>query len=87
LDNITIYNTDNIINPNINLNTIITAKLRKLAILIKYTQKNKKLFLKGINKYKNEGIIPLSYNITRIPLNNITRWNSTYYIIKVTLNL
>ena len=80
--------TDNISNNNnIDSNIIITTKLRKLATLIKYTQENKKLFLEGINKYKNEGIIPLNYNITRIPLDNATRWNSTYYMIKIALDL
>jgi len=82
-----INNTANTINPDTNSNITITAKLRKLATHIKYTQENKKLFLEGINKYKNEGIIPLNYNITRIPLDNLTRWNSTYYMIKVALDL
>jgi hypothetical protein len=29
----------------------------------------------------------LLYNITKIPLDNTTRWNSTYYMIKVALDL
>ena len=57
--------TDNTNNNNIDSNITITAKIRKIATLIKYTQENKKLFL--------EGIISLNYNITRIPLDNVTR--------------
>jgi hypothetical protein len=43
--------------------------------------------LEGIEKYKKEGIINDDYNITQIPIDNITRWNSTYYMIKTALEL
>ena len=79
---------------NINNNTIINTtsdsiitKIRKLATLVKYTQENRKLFIEDIDKYKKEGIIPSNYNINRIPLDNSTRWNSTYFMIKTALEL
>ncbi|KAI8622836.1 hypothetical protein F5Y19DRAFT_468980 [Xylariaceae sp. FL1651] len=65
----------------------ITFKLRKLITSIKYTQENRKLFKEGIEKYKREGFILLNYNKTIIPLDNKTRWNSTYYMIEASLTL
>ena len=78
-------NNDN--NNNNNTDVSIITKVRKLATLIKYTAENKKLLLEGINKYKKECLIPLNYNKTRIPLDNATRWNSTYNMISTTLEL
>jgi hypothetical protein len=73
---------------NINIKDIfITTKIRKLATLIKYTIENKKLLIEGIEKYKKEGLIPSNYKKTRIPLDNVTRWNSTYNMISTTLEL
>ncbi|KAH8892228.1 hypothetical protein GQ53DRAFT_619355, partial [Thozetella sp. PMI_491] len=65
----------------------LTNKIRRIATLIKYTQENQQLFNEAYNKYKKEGKIPATYNIKQIPLDNTTRWNSTYNIIKVTLKL
>ena len=31
--------------------------------------------------------MPSNYNITHIPLDNVTRWNSTFYLIKIALKL
>jgi len=45
------------------------------------------LLLEGIKRYKKKGLIPFNYNETRIPLDNATRWNSTYNIIFTTLEL
>ena len=75
-------------NSNINIKDLsITTKIRKLITLIKYTTENKKLLLEGIEKYKKEGLIPSNYKKNRIPLDNATRWNSTYNIISTTLEL
>jgi hypothetical protein len=68
-------------------NDIVTTKLRKLVVLIKYNLENRKLLIEGIEKYKKEGIIPSNYNTTRIPLDNATRWNSTYKMIKTAIDL
>ena len=68
-------------------NSSILIKVRKLATLIKYTYKNRKLLNEGIKKYKDEGVLPVNYNVKLIPLDNVTRWNSTYKMIKTTLEL
>lgn len=65
----------------------LITKIRRLATLIKYTTENRKLFLEGIEKYKRKGIIPTKINNKIIPLDNTTRWNSTYHMIKVFLEL
>lgn len=65
----------------------IIIKVRKLATLIKYTHENRKLLNEGIKKYKDKGVLPLNYNTKLIPLDTITRWNSTYKMIKTTLEL
>ena len=69
------------------IDSTITSRIRRLASILKYNHEPKKLFTEGIHKYKTKGIIPLNYNIIHIPLDNTTRWNSTYYIIKTTLEL
>ncbi len=70
-----------------NSNIDLIAKFRKIAIQIKYKHENRKLLAEGIEKYKKENIIPSNYNISKIPSDNSIRWNSTYYIIKTTLEL
>ena len=62
-------------------------KIRRLTILIKYIYENRKLFLEDIEKYKREKDISTKINNKIIPFNNTIRWNSTYYIIKVFLDL
>jgi hypothetical protein len=69
-----------------NSSTII-SRIRRLATIIKYNQEPRKLLFEGIIKYKHEGILPSNFNISQIPLDNNTRWNSTYYMIKKTLEL
>ena len=75
-------------NSNDSNNKISTiTKVRKIATLIKYTTENRKLLLEGVDKYKKEGLIPFNYNKTRIPLDNATRWSSTFNMISTTLKL
>jgi hypothetical protein len=74
-------------NNTTNTNLNITSKIRRISTILKYNTEPKKLFYEGIQKYKNDGIIPSNYNITLIPLDNSTRWNSTYKMIKTTLEL
>ncbi len=69
-----------------NLDNII-IKLRKLINLIKYIQENRKLLFEGIEKYKREGVISSDYNVIHIPLDNTTRWNSTFNMIKTAIDL
>ena len=65
----------------------LITKIRRLVTLIKYTTENRKLFLEGIEKYKKEGVISTKINNKTIPLDNTTRWNSTYHMIKLFLDL
>ncbi|KAH6869903.1 hypothetical protein B0T10DRAFT_553575 [Thelonectria olida] len=72
------------IEDNSNFNTIIN-RIRRISILIKYTTGNKLLLDEGIIKYKRENKLPTNKKV--IPLDNSTRWNSTYYMLEATLEL
>ncbi|KAI5460210.1 hypothetical protein BGZ63DRAFT_321932, partial [Mariannaea sp. PMI_226] len=71
----------------INTSNTIIIRLRRLISLIKYTNENKQLLEEGIEKYKKEGLLPSNLNKKTIPLDNSTRWNSTYYIINTAIEL
>ncbi len=71
--------------PTYNIN--ITAKVRKIVTSLKYVQENRKLLLEGIEKGKRDKNITFNYNVTHIPLDNATRWNSTYNMINTFLML
>jgi len=62
-----------ILNYLFNINIIIglISRIRRLIILTKYTQENQKLLLEGIDKYKNEGILPSNFNKRVIPLGKL----------------
>ena len=64
----------------------LTNKIRRISTLIKYTREGQQLFNEGLEKYKKSGQIPTTYN-KKIPLDNTTRWNSTYNMIKTALKL
>jgi hypothetical protein len=84
LDNNNITITDEDIN-NISTKMNITARIRRLATILKYNHDIRPIIKDSIELNKRNGKIEKEYNIKNIPLDNTTRWNSTYKMIRVTL--
>jgi hypothetical protein len=80
-NNVTITNED--IN-NISTKMNVTARIRQLATILKHNHSIDSIIKDSIKLNKHNRNIKKTY-VKNIPLDNNTKWNSTYNIIQVTL--
>ncbi|EEU33655.1 uncharacterized protein NECHADRAFT_89276 [Fusarium vanettenii 77-13-4] len=63
----------------------LISRIRRLITILKYTQEPKMLLSEAIEKYTKEGLFESEKR--HIPLDNSTRWNSTYFMLRPSIKL